>query len=128
MWEISKTYKNLAKIFLSHNVNILSSHRDENDLMIKLKKKKSFFDLFYNFSRNELKTLREYLNTHMQINFIRLFKSFTEILVFFDNKKSDNLRLCVNYRNLNRKIVKNQYSLLLIKNLLHQLAEIKIFM
>ena len=42
-------------------------------------------------------------------------------------KKIENLRLCVNYKNPSFIIVKNQYFILLIEQLLNRLIEIPIF-
>ena len=45
----------------------------------------------------------------------------------FVKKKNENLRLCVNYRNFDFIIVKNQYFISLIKQLLNRLIKAVIF-
>ena len=42
-------------------------------------------------------------------------------------KKNNELRLCVDYRDLNAIIIKNRYSLFLISETLNRLCELKIF-
>jgi hypothetical protein len=48
-------------------------------------------------------------------------------LVLFMNKKDKTLRLCIDFRKLNKVIVKNKYSLLRIDDLFDQLKSAKIF-
>ena len=50
----------------------------------------------------------------------------TNAFIMFD-KKNENLRLCVNYKDLNFITVKNRYFISLIKQLLNYLIEIAIF-
>ena len=46
---------------------------------------------------------------------------------FFRQKKNENLRLCVNYRNLNLLIIKNRYFLSLIDENLDRFSKIRIY-
>ena len=50
-----------------------------------------------------------------------------EALILFVSKKNNNLRLYVNYYKLNKIIIKNQYSLSLINEILNYLNNIKYF-
>ena len=43
-------------------------------------------------------------------------------------KKDERLKLCVNYKELNKIIIKNYYFLLLINKMLDQLVRIKIYL
>ena len=47
--------------------------------------------------------------------------------IVFVKKKDGSLRLCVDYRDLNEKIIKNRYPLLLIQETLIQLSKAKYF-
>jgi hypothetical protein len=47
--------------------------------------------------------------------------------VLFVKKKDETLRLCIDFRQLNKVIVKNKYHLLRIDDLFYQLTEAKIF-
>src|SRR5699024_8275743 len=115
----SKIYKDLANAFNNQRADFLSSHCDEI-LSIELEKNQTLsFKSLYKLFNKKMKILREYLNTHLRTDFIRLLKSFAKTSVLFALKKNESLRLCVNYRDLNRKTIKNRYLLLLIENLLH---------
>jgi hypothetical protein len=48
-------------------------------------------------------------------------------LILFVLKKDDTLRLCVDYRALNKLTVKNRYFLFLINKTMDRLANAKIF-
>ena len=78
----------------------------------------------------ELKKLKEYLNSNIQQEYIRFSTSKAEYSVIFIFKKNKHRKLikkqmCVNYRQLNSITKKNQYSLLLIEELQNQLQEVK---
>jgi hypothetical protein len=75
----------------------------------------------YKLSENELKILKKYLNKNLKREYIQYFINPTEISILFILKKDGNLRLCVNYRSLNKIIVKNRYPLLLIGKTLNHL-------
>ena len=48
--------------------------------------------------------------------------------MLFSSKKNKRLRLYMNYRELNKIIIKNHYFLLLIDEMLNQLVKIKIYL
>ena len=50
-----------------------------------------------------------------------------KISIFFIFKKDEELRLCVDYKNLNIIIVKNRHSLSLITKMLNRFNEFKQF-
>ena len=77
-------------------------------------------------SKNELKIFKTYLNKHLINDFIRLFKFFAKISILFI-KKNENLRLCVDYKNLNNIIIKNRYFLFLINENLNRLNKTTIY-
>ena len=49
------------------------------------------------------------------------------MLILFIFKKNNELRLCVNYKELNAIIIKNRHSLLLNTKMLNRLYDVKIF-
>ena len=53
--------------------------------------------------------------------------SLVDILILFVFKKSVELRLCVNYKDLNTIIIKNRHFLSLITKTLNRLCEVKRF-
>lgn len=46
--------------------------------------------------------------------------------VVLAKKKGGVMRLCVNYRNINRNIIQNRYPLLVMKDQLDSLSELKV--
>jgi hypothetical protein len=76
---------------------------------------------------DELRILRVYIEKNLEKEFITSFIFFTAILILFIKKKNDELRLYVDYRELNEITIKNRYSLLLIEEAMNRLVEVKIY-
>ena len=123
---ISFKYQNYTDVFNEINANKLSKHRSF-DYVIETKNKIFFFEFIYNLSIIELETLKKYLNDNLKKRFIVLFFSSTETLIIFVKKKNDDLRLCVDYKDLNVITVKNRYFISLIEQLLNRLMKATIF-
>jgi hypothetical protein len=121
--EISSEYLKFSDVFFENEVRQFSKH-ESHDRVIKMKKDSSMSDLIYNFSFIELKILKSYIEDNLIKNFIISSVSFSSVLILFITKKDDELRLCVNYRNLNIVIIKNKYLLSLIQKLFDILQRI----
>jgi len=78
-------------------------------------------------SRNEALELRHYLNENLSKKFIRISRSQAITSILFVKKPRDELRFCVNYKDLNAITIKNRYSLLFISKTLNYLSRVKIF-
>ena len=72
----------------------------------------------YSLSQSELTTLQEFIDEHLWIGFIYPTNSPHRALVLFVWKKDGSLRLCVNFRGLNKISKKDRYPLPLISDLL----------
>jgi hypothetical protein len=81
----------------------------------------------YNLSEVELKTHKAYIKTNQANGFIQQTSSPVAAPILFANKKGGGLRLCVDYRALNRATVKNRYPLPLISEMLDRLCGARIF-
>lgn len=81
----------------------------------------------YPLSQNELRVLREYLEENIKLGRIRYSQSSAGAPILFVPKKDGGLRLCVDYRGLNRVSVKNRYPLPLISEILDRVAGAKYF-
>jgi hypothetical protein len=81
----------------------------------------------YRMSHEELKELKVQLEELFAKGYIKPSKSPYETPVFFVHKKDRMLRMCVDYRALNKATVKNQYPLPQIDDLFHQLSGAKLF-
>ena len=71
--------------------------------------------------------LKKYLKDNLIKRFIRVSFSSVVSLVLFVKKLKKNLCFCVNYRDLNVIIIKNRYSLSLIRETLNRLIKVKFF-
>jgi hypothetical protein len=81
----------------------------------------------YNLTEDEAKTLESYVNENLEKGFIRHSASPAGAPCFFVKKKDGSLRLCVDYRGLNKVTVKNRYPLPLISDLIRTLSKAKIY-
>jgi hypothetical protein len=124
--QISSQYSDLSEAFSERAVNTLLEHTF-HDLIIDTQEKNSFFDTIYNLFAEELRILRVYIEKNLEKEFITSFTSSAAILILFIKKKDDELRLCVDYRDLNEITIKNRYSLFLIEEVMNRLVEVKIY-
>ncbi len=124
---LSFRYFKFLDVFFKKNVDILSLHRT-HDYVIHLKEDAQFsvFAL-YDMSCDKILELRRYLNENLSKDFIRVSCSQMIVSVLFVKKLKEELRFCVNYRDLNAITVKNRYSLFLISEMLNRLSRAKIF-
>ena len=67
----------------------------------------------------ELKSLQEFLDEHLAMDFICLSRLLGGALVLFVCKKDGSLHLCVNFRSLNKITKKDCYPLPRISDLLN---------
>jgi hypothetical protein len=75
----------------------------------------------------ELAELKLQLQKLLDKEFIRPDNLSWEALVLFLKKKDGTLQLCIDYKQLNKVIIKNKYSLSHINNLFDQLKRAKVF-
>nr|GEX81427.1 putative reverse transcriptase domain-containing protein [Tanacetum cinerariifolium] len=75
----------------------------------------------YRLTPSELKELSDQLKEISEKGFIRLSSSPWGAPVLFVKKKDGSFRMCIDYRELNKLIVKNQYPLLRIDDMFDQL-------
>ena len=119
-------YKNFANVFFDEKIKKIFEHRFD-DYVIKTNNANIFFDFLYNLSIVKLKTLRDYLNDLLTKYWIQYSMNFVDVSILFTFKKNDILRLCVDYRDLNKITTKNRYSLFFIFQILNVLIENKFF-
>jgi Reverse transcriptase (RNA-dependent DNA polymerase)/RNase H-like domain found in reverse transcriptase len=81
----------------------------------------------YPMSEVELTTLCEFINEFLSKGFIQPSTSPAGAPILFAKKKDGGLRLCVNYRALNRITKKSRYALPLINELLNRLRHAMIY-
>jgi hypothetical protein len=124
--KILKKYKNFADVFDKINVDKLLEH-DSQDHAINTKNKMFSFESMYNLSVIELELFRKYLDEFLTKKFIILSSSFVDASILFVKKSKNDLKLCVNYKELNVITIKNRYSISLINQLLNRFSDVKKF-
>jgi hypothetical protein len=72
----------------------------------------------YLLSTSELATLREFIDKHLNMGYIRPTRSSHGAPILFVKKKDGSLQLCVNLQVLNKVMKKDRYPLPLISDLL----------
>ncbi|KAL9259365.1 RNA-directed DNA polymerase-like protein [Drosera capensis] len=81
----------------------------------------------YRMAPTELEELRKQLKDLLDAGFIRPSKAPYAAPVLFQKKKDGSLRLCIDYRALNKVTVKNKYPIPLIADLFDQLGRARYF-
>src|ERR1700694_3309650 len=85
------------------------------------------FETIYPMSSTELEALRKYVEENLAKGFLRHSQSPCRAPVLFVKKSDGTLRLCVNYRGLNKITIKTRYLLSLIAELLDYISRTKYF-
>jgi hypothetical protein len=81
----------------------------------------------YQMSHEELKELKVQLEELLKKGYIKPNKSPYGAPVLFVHKKDGTLRMCVDYRALNKVTMKNRYPLSQIDDLFDRLSKVKVF-
>ena len=124
--QVPKEYWDLRDVFSEAKANELPAH-GPHDHAIDLEGGSPPWGPLYNMSCEELAVLRDYIKTNMAKGFIRPSTSSAGAPVLFVKKKDGSLRLCVDYRALNKLTKKNRYPLPLISEALDRLSGAKYY-
>jgi len=76
----------------------------------------------YPLSKNKKEEVQNFINDQLRKGYIRLSKSPQILPVFFVGKKDGSKRMVMDYHNLNDQIVKNNYLLPLITDLIDNMG------
>ena len=125
---VPEEYHNYADVFSKANTSTLPPHREYN-LKIELEEGTTPpLRTIYSLSLVELAALWTFIDENLTTGFIRPTGSSSHTApVFFVKKKDRSLRLCVDYRGLNKLTKKDCYPLLLISDLLDSPSCAKIY-
>ena len=120
--QIPECYRDLADVFSKKEAETLPPHRGATDHYIPLEEgAKPVFGPIYNLSELELKVLKEYIDRNLKKKWIRPSTSPFGSPVLFVKKPDGSLRLCVDYRALNRMTIKNRYPIPLISEIMDRI-------
>ena len=114
-------------MFFETLLNNLNTHDQVEHSIDLVKEKTSRIDCVYNISQNKLVALRNYIADVLKKNWIRFSSESIEASVLFIKKSDDNLRLYIDYRELNEIIIKNKYSLSLFSETLKRFVKARKF-
>ncbi len=121
-------YADFTNIFSSKLAAKLPEHTRINDYIIELMDDwQPSYGPIYSLGPVELETLKAYIENNLANGFIRSSKSPAETPILFDKKSDGSLKLCVNYRDINKLTIKNQYPLPLVGELLDWLGWVRHF-
>jgi hypothetical protein len=120
-------YADFADLFSKQSANVLPKHQPWDHTIPLIEGKQPPYGPIYPLSELELRSLREYLDEHLQKGSIRLSSSPAGSPILFVKKKDGSLRLCVDYRGLNSITIKNRYPLPLIPEMLDRLRSARIY-
>jgi len=81
----------------------------------------------YPFSRNEKEEVQKFVDEHLKKGYIRPSKSPQTSPVFFVGKKNREKHMVMNYRRLNKQMIKNNYPLPLITDLVDSMGNKRVF-
>jgi hypothetical protein len=124
---IPEEYQDFAALFKDKEPGVLPPRRSFDHAIPIEPGAKVPFGPLYTLSQKELGALKEYIAENLAKGFIRKSESPAGAPVLFTPKKDTELRLCVDYRGLNKITIKNRCPLPLITETLDQLREARIF-
>jgi len=113
-------------VFDAEQAGVLPAH-SQFEHAIELEGGQPPYGPLYNLSVKELEVLRDYLDNALAKGHIRSSTSPAGAPILFVPKKDGGLRLCVDYRGLNKVTKKNRYPLPLISETLDRLVGAKVF-
>ena len=116
-----------ADVFSKSRANELAQHRPY-DLKIELEEgAEPPVGRMYSLSDRELQALRQFLDENLATGFIRPSRSSHGAPILFAKKKDGSLRLCVDFRGLNKLSKKDRYPLPLISDLLNSPGKARVY-
>ena len=125
--KIPEDYHEFADVFSKTRADTLAEHRPY-DLKIQIEEgSMPPLGPIYSLSAIELQTLREFIDENLAIGFIRPTRSPCGAPVLFIKKKDGSLRLCVDFRGLNKITKKDRYPIPLIADLLDAPKKARIY-
>jgi len=114
-----RNIKNYNNVFDSKTVFTFLDYRKENYSIDLLLNKEFFYKLLYSFFEKKFDILQKYFLKNLTLNRICKSISFVDTSILFVSKNNNNLRLYINYCNLNIITIKNKYFLFLIEKTLN---------
>ncbi len=125
--DLPEQYREYASVFSEEEINKLPEHSPWDHEINLIEGTTPPYGPIYPMSENELTVLREYLDKQLETGKIRASKSPASSPILFVPKADGTLRLCVDYRGLNKITVKDRTPLPLMSELRERVGKAKIF-
>jgi hypothetical protein len=116
-----------ASVFSEEEIGKLPEHSKYDHEINLLPGTTAPFGPIYPLSERELEALRDYLKPNLESGKVRRSNSSAGAPIIFFPKKDGSLRLCVDYRGLNKVTIKDRTPLPLMTELRERLAKATIF-
>ncbi len=124
---VPEEYEDLADVFSKEAAGMLPDHHTMEHRIELEPGSSPPYGPVYALSEKELEVLRDYLDTSIAKGWIRRSTSSAGAPIIFVPKKGGGLRLCVDYRGLNRITIKNRTPLPLITETMDRLRRARVF-
>ena len=125
--DLPEHYREWASVFSEEEINKLPEHSSWDHEINLVEGATPPFGPIYPLNEKELSVLRDYINKNLEVGKIRRSKSPAGSPILFVPKADSTLRLCVDYRGLNKLTIKDRTPLPLMTELREQVAKAKIF-
>jgi len=121
-------YRDFVQVFSNDKAKTLPPHRSTNQAI----ELEPSYNLPYgridNLLEFQLRMLKAYIEANITNGFIQRSRSPVAAPMLFATKNDGELRLCVDYRALNKVTVNNWYHLPIISEMLDRVCEARMFM
>jgi hypothetical protein len=124
---LPEVYWPWASVFSEEEIGKLPEHSKYDHEINLLPGATAPFGPIYPLSERELEALRDYLKPNLESGKVRRSNSSAGATIIFVPKKDGSLRLCVDYRGLNKVTIKDRTPLPLMTELRERLAKATIF-
>jgi hypothetical protein len=124
---LAEEYWPWALVFSEEEIGKLPEHSKYDHEINLLPGATAPFGPIYPLSERELEALRDYLKPNLDSGKVRRSNSSAGAPIIFVPKKDGSLRLCVDYRGLNKVTIKDRTPLPLMTELTERLAKATIF-
>jgi len=124
---IPAKYSEFVEVSSKTKAETLAPHRPIHQVIDIEPGYQSPYGRIYNLSEVRPRTRNAYIETNLANGFIQRLSSPTAAPIIFPKERDGGLRLCVDYRALNKATVKNQYPLPLISEMLDRLRGARIY-
>jgi hypothetical protein len=125
---VPEKFKQYVKVLGKELADKLPDHKPYDHAIDLKDGKQPLWGLMYSLNETELQVLWDYLKEMLELGKICLSKSpATAPIIFVPKAHGQGLRLCVDYRGLNKVTIANQYPLPIMSELQDRVRGAKIF-